>query len=84
MAVAQPEVTQWEPREALLAGADGLDAIRAVVTEAAARRLTGMLALEVGDGQAGDAAGLLRDAGYSEIATRRDLAGIERVVSGRR
>lgn len=80
----QPELTQWEPREALLAGADGLDAIRAFVTEAAARRLTGMLALEVGDGQAGEVAGLLRDVGYSEIATRRDLAGIERVVAGRR
>lgn len=80
----QPEVTQWEPREALLAGADGLDAIRALVTEAAARSLAGTLALEVGDGQAGEVARLLRDAGYSEIATRRDLAGIERVVVGHR
>ena len=26
----QPEVTEWEPREALLAGPDGLDAIRAL------------------------------------------------------
>jgi release factor glutamine methyltransferase len=29
----QPEVTQWEPREALLAGADGLDAIRVLLEE---------------------------------------------------
>lgn len=76
----QPEVTQWEPREALLAGADGLDAIRALIP----RVESGALALEVGEGQAGAVATLLAQAGFSSIQTRPDLAGIERVVWGRR
>ena len=33
----QPEVTEWEPREALLAGPDGLDAYRALFAPAAGR-----------------------------------------------
>ncbi|HWO16847.1 MAG TPA: peptide chain release factor N(5)-glutamine methyltransferase [Solirubrobacterales bacterium] len=76
----QPEVTRWEPREALLAGADGLDAIRGVIPQVRA----GVLALEVGEGQAGAVATLLVRAGFDEIQTRPDLAGIERVVWGRR
>ena len=32
----EPEVTKWEPREALLAGPDGLDTIRAAIPVAAA------------------------------------------------
>lgn len=76
----QPEVTEWEPREALLAGADGLDAIRALIP----RIEVGLLALEVGEGQAEAVRGLLADAGFGAIETRRDLAGIERVVMGER
>jgi release factor glutamine methyltransferase len=85
----QPEVTQWEPREALLAGPDGLDAYRAFVPECArhlcryAEQMTGALAVEVGEGQAEAVAGLMREAGFVAIETRRDLAGIERVVFGR-
>jgi release factor glutamine methyltransferase len=89
----QPEVTQWEPREALLAGPDGLDAYRALLStgvrplyshggQRTNARL--VLGLEVGDGQAAAVGGLLRDAGFASIATRRDLAGIERVVVGER
>ncbi len=76
----QPEVTRWEPREALLAGPDGLDAIRTLVPQVQ----RGTLALEVAEGQAEDVAELLRDAGFAKIRTRRDLAAIERVVWGRR
>jgi release factor glutamine methyltransferase len=76
----QPEVTQWEPREALLAGPDGLDAIRAVIPQARA----GVLALEVGEGQADAVASLLGRAGFDAIRTRPDLAGIERIVWGSR
>jgi release factor glutamine methyltransferase len=85
----QPEVTRWEPREALLAGPDGLDAYRALVPECAghlhryAEQKTGALAVELGEGQAAAVAALMRDAGLDEIETRRDLAGIERVVIGR-
>ena len=52
---SQPEVTEWEPREALLAGPDGLDAYRALLARAAApapmRRARS--ALEVGRGAGG-------------------------------
>jgi release factor glutamine methyltransferase len=76
----QPEVTEWEPREALLAGPDGLDAIRALVPQVG----TGTLALEVGAGQSGAVVGLLRDAGFVDLQTRCDLAEIERIVWGSR
>ena len=38
------------------------------------------LAVEVGEGQAEAVAALMREAGFGAIETRRDLAGIERVV----
>ncbi len=76
----QPEVTQWEPREALLAGPEGLDAIRATIPLVK----QGTLALEVGDGQAAAVAELLREAGFKGIEARPDLAGIPRIVWGRR
>jgi release factor glutamine methyltransferase len=89
----QPEVTQWEPREALLAGDDGLDAIRALLAECrrplsriAIQKTTApwVLALEVGEGQAEAVRELLREAGFAAVETRKDLAGIERVVLGER
>lgn len=84
----EPEVTEWEPREALLAGSDGLDAIRALLSSRG--RLfshhpaggRGMVALEVGEGQAPAVDALLRKAGFDSVETRRDLAGIERVLVG--
>jgi release factor glutamine methyltransferase len=85
----QPEVTKWEPREALLAGPDGLDAYRSFIPGCgrALSRYPGQssttLAVEVGEGQAPAVAELLRGAGFGEIEARRDLAGIERVVVGR-
>ena len=89
----EPEVTEWEPREALLAGPDGLDAIRALLAhvgdrERSSSRYAGATAfaacaLEVGEGQADAVEVLLADAGFTGIERRRDLAGIERVVWGR-
>jgi release factor glutamine methyltransferase len=78
----QREVTEWEPREALLAGLDGLDVLRSAVPALAA--VTGTLALEIGQGQAAAVGELLRAAGHPEIESRPDLAGIERLVIGRR
>jgi release factor glutamine methyltransferase len=90
-----PEVTKWEPPEALLAGPDGLDAIRSLATtlrERSSLRIAGknalsrkeVVGLEVGESQAQAVGEMLRDAGFAQIETRRDLAGIERVVVGRR
>jgi release factor glutamine methyltransferase len=85
----QPEVTQWEPREALLAGPDGLDAYRSFIPGCgrALTRYPGQssttLAVEVGEGQAEAVGALMREAGFGAIEARRDLARIERVVVGR-
>jgi release factor glutamine methyltransferase len=78
----EPEVTEWEPREALLGGPDGLDTIRAAVPAAAAA--APVLALEIGAGQAPAVGELLFEAGFATVETRPDLAGIPRVVWGRR
>jgi release factor glutamine methyltransferase len=78
----QPEVTEWEPREALLAGSDGLDAIRSAAPALAGVAET--LALEVGQGQAGAVGELLRNTGFGAVEARADLAGIPRLVIGRR
>jgi release factor glutamine methyltransferase len=78
----EPEVTEWEPREALLAGPDGLDVIRAAIPAVAP--LAPMLALEVGADQAPAVGELLFEAGFATVETRADLAGIPRVVWGHR
>jgi release factor glutamine methyltransferase len=70
-----PEITRYEPRVALTSGADGLDAIRALIGEAPAGT---RLALEHGSQQGEAVRALLADA-----ETRRDLAGHERVTIGR-
>jgi release factor glutamine methyltransferase len=80
----QPEIREHEPRVALSGGKDGLDSYRRIAP-LAARRLApgGVVALEVGAGQAGDVARLLAEHGIGGIEPKRDLGGIERVVSGR-
>ncbi len=71
-----------EPAEALFAGPDGLDVLRRLVPAAAAR--APLVAFELGAGQASAVAALLRKAGMPDVVAHRDLAGIERVVVGRR
>jgi release factor glutamine methyltransferase len=80
----EPEISEYEPRQAVVAGADGLEAI-AVVAAASGAALTdrGALALEVGAGQAGEVAELLVDLGFAQVEGRQDLAGIPRAVLGR-
>lgn len=72
-----------EPLTALVSGADGLDAIRAIVAQAP-QRLTdgGWLLLEHGWDQAPQVRKLLQAAGFDYVASRRDLAGIERCTGG--
>ena len=84
-ATLMPEVRDFEPPLALFAGADGLDCYRALIPAAtAALKDSGALLVEVGVGQAAAIAELFAVAGYVEIFTNRDLAGIERVVGGRK
>lgn len=78
-----PEVALHEPPGALFAGPDGLDVIRPLTAQAAATEAR-LLALEIGAGQADAVRELVADAGFAQVETVRDLAGIERVVIGRR
>ncbi|MGA0863099.1 MAG: peptide chain release factor N(5)-glutamine methyltransferase [Ilumatobacteraceae bacterium] len=78
------QVRTWEPHDALFAGADGLDAVRTIVS-GARDWLTpgGALALEIGHTQAGAVSELMREAGFVDVNVRRDAAGRERVVVSR-
>ena len=77
-----PEITDHEPRHALLGGPDGLVPIRSLLD--ATSPDAPLIALEVGAGQAGEVAALVHAAGFGRVEARNDLAGIERVVIGRR
>ncbi len=83
-----PEVRDHEPHLALDGGSDGLDAYRRIIPALAplfgnrAGR-PGLAAFEVGQGQARDVSNLLSKNGFSNVTTNRDLAGIERCVTGR-
>jgi release factor glutamine methyltransferase len=73
-----------EPRLALDGGADGLALVRELLGQARALlRPGGCLALEIGAGQARTVAEGMRARGFSDVRTRCDLGGVERVVSGR-
>ena len=73
-----------EPVLALTAGRDGLEALRAIIGGAAAHlERSGWLWLEHGFEQADAVQALLHAAGFSEVETRRDLAGQPRCSGGR-
>jgi release factor glutamine methyltransferase len=75
-ATLQPEIREWEPRGAVVGA--GLHADLARVAD------TRLLVLEVGWCQAGDVAEALTSLGYRDVHVTPDLAGIPRVVEGRR
>lgn len=76
-----PEVRDFEPRIALAAGEQGLLLIRRLIEQSPpVLRPCGMLALEVGLGQAEVVCGLLSEAGWGKITVMNDYAGIPRHV----
>jgi release factor glutamine methyltransferase len=82
-----PEITKYEPEAALFAGADGLDVVRELLAALAAGGAgppVDAVALEIGAGQSAPVRDLVRGASFERVEARRDLAGIERVVIGRR
>lgn len=80
-----PDVRDFEPQLALDGGCDGLDAYRALARQTGAILAPGgWLLVEVGIGQAPAVQELFAGAGLTEIFISRDLAGIERVVGGRK
>lgn len=75
---------QHEPQSALVSGPDGLDDLRHLITEAPHFLLSGgWLLLEHGHDQAPRVRELLEQAGFEAVASRTDLAGIERCSGGR-
>ena len=85
IAALQPEVRDYEPRDALDGGADGLDFYRSIIP-AAPEHLDsgGWLLFEVGIGQAEQVLELFTETGrFEELFTAKDPAGIERVVGGK-
>jgi release factor glutamine methyltransferase len=87
VAAADPHLPalRHEPAEALVAGADGLDAIRAIVAAAGAHLVPGgWLLLEHGHDQGPAVRALLARQGLADVATRQDLAGLDRCSGGRR
>jgi release factor glutamine methyltransferase len=78
-----PEIVRYEPALALRAGPGGLDVIRRLLPAAGATEAR-VVALEIGAGQAAAVGALMREAGFGDASVVRDLAGIERVLVGRR
>jgi release factor glutamine methyltransferase len=80
-----PEVRDFEPPRALLAGQDGLDCYRLLAAQVKKNlKPGGWLLLEIGCRQEQSVRELLMQAGLSEIYCRQDYAGHPRVVAGRR
>jgi release factor glutamine methyltransferase len=80
------EVRDHDPIVALDGGADGLDAYRQLIPQAA-RRLAqgGVLVVEAGQGQSGDIGELMTAAGLTlQKPPKADLAGVHRAVAGRK
>ncbi|HYQ49163.1 MAG TPA: peptide chain release factor N(5)-glutamine methyltransferase, partial [Pseudomonas sp.] len=75
---------RFEPSSALVAGADGLDDLRLIVSEAPQYLLAGgWLLLEHGYDQADAVRTLLVAQGFIDVASRKDLGGHERISLGR-
>ena len=81
--LAQGDV-RFEPISALTSGLDGLDDIRHIITQSSSHLLPGgWLLLEHGYDQAARVRGLLQEAGFDDVFSACDIAGIERASGGR-
>lgn len=86
IAAADPHLAALthEPLQALASGSDGLDDLRTIIQQApASLALGGWLLLEHGYDQAQAVCNLLRGAGFADVQSRSDLAGIARCSGGR-
>ncbi|HET9073677.1 MAG TPA: peptide chain release factor N(5)-glutamine methyltransferase [Solirubrobacteraceae bacterium] len=82
--VLPPGVLHYEPGRALFGGADGLELIRRLLDQVRVRPRITHVALEIGAEQGPATAELVAAAGFAHPEIRRDLAGHDRVVVGRR
>jgi release factor glutamine methyltransferase len=77
-------VREWEPPLALFGGTDGLRDIATIVSGCSHwLRPGGLLLVEFGSRQGGAVHELAVSAGLSDVETRQDLAGLDRVLSAR-
>lgn len=78
------EVREHDPLMALDGKEDGLFFYREIIGQAGEYLYPGgMLFLEIGCEQAGAVTELMKNAGYRDVTVCKDLAGLDRVVSGR-
>jgi len=81
IAALEPEVRDWEPRQALTPGGDGLDAYRAIAAGTGAHLAPGgRILLEIGPRQGEAVGAILQAAGLGPVTLRRDLDGRDRVA----
>lgn len=77
------QVKDYEPYNALEGGVDGLDFYRNITEQSHLYiKQGGILAYEVGHDQAQDVAMIMQNNGYTNIYTKKDIQGIDRVVIG--
>jgi release factor glutamine methyltransferase len=75
-------VRVFDPKAALDGGWDGLEAYRAIASQAARRLVPkGHMLLEIGYNQAEAVSRVFRRAGFGRVEILKDLAGLDRVVS---
>ncbi len=80
-----PEVKEYEPVMALEGGEDGLFFYRSIMKEIGAfLRKNGRLIVEIGYDQGEAVSELMRRAGLADVRVIKDLAGLDRIVTGRR
>ena len=81
LAALDRDVVDYEPHLALDGGADGLDAYREILTHVAnVLAANGLLAFEIGEGQADAITTLASGVGLNLCAARQDLSNILRVL----
>ncbi|MEK6529165.1 MAG: hypothetical protein AABZ36_09835, partial [Nitrospirota bacterium] len=80
----QPEIKDWEPVVALDGGADGLGFYRELIPAARGfLKDSGIIMLEVGAGQSGRVADIIKSSGYELLEIIKDYAGIERIIKAK-
>ena len=78
-----PEVKEHEPRLALDGEADGLSFYREIINEAPDYlNPDGRIYFEIGAEQGEDLTHLMNERGFSEVKVHKDLAGLDRIVTG--
>lgn len=83
IATLEPEVKEHEPMTALDGGTDGLDFYRKITKKAGDYlKCGGYLLYEIGYDQGNKVAEIMRNNGFMDVKVIKDLAGLDRVVSG--